>query len=114
MRMYVLVDKEMPLPPYLKGEETFARRQSYNHVQGTHAVARFILENPNTSKRWDNQTLIVLGVSRRQLKFYCEKIIKEGLTFSEFHEPDIEWYATAIATVANDEQAKIFKRLELL
>ena len=114
MRMYVLVDKEMPLPSYLKGEETFAKRKSYNHVQGSHAVAQFILEHANTSRIWNNQTLIVLGVSRRQIKFYSKKIIKEGMKFSRFNEPDIDYYITAIATVANDDQAKMFKRLELL
>lgn len=119
--MYVLVDKEMPIDKnkIIAEAECYCpdvalKCSSYYHVQGSHVVAQFILEHANTSRVWNNQTLIVLGVSRRQLKSYSKKIIKEDMKFSRFNEPDLDYYTTAIATVANDDQAKIFERLELL
>lgn len=109
MRMYVLVDKEMPF------KASKRKMLSYHHVQGSHVVAQYAIEySYTTTYNWRNKTLIVLGVSKRQLRKYAKKLYKEAIKFSLFCEPDLDDYITALATVVNDDQAKMFKRLELL
>jgi hypothetical protein len=117
-RMYVLVDKGMPLPdcelvfPIEELGRLFER--SYNHVQATHAVAQYMLCYPKRARVWNNQTLIVLGVSSRQLEYYRKLLKKIKCPCATFQEPDIGNYTTALATILYPNQFKMFKRLSLL
>ena len=72
MKLYVLVDP------------TLSRSQ--RAVQAAHAVAQYLIDNPNTS--WDNGTLVVLK---------AEDINNEALNAdSIFKEPDLNNRITAI------------------
>lgn len=46
MKLYVLIRKDMP--------------KAYQAVQGGHAVAQWLIDNPENG--WNNHTLIYLGV----------------------------------------------------
>lgn len=84
--------------------------KSYQAVQAGHAVAQFLLENPESN--WKNNYLIYLNVKdEEELKYWMWKLNKKGIKYSEFKEPDINNETTAVA-VANDNN--IFKKLKLL
>jgi len=79
-------------------------------VQAGHAIAQYLIENPNTE--WDNGTLIYLGIScEDELEYWKDKLNWKGLTYAEFREPDINNELTAIACCTN---TKIFGKLRLL
>lgn len=92
-RLYILIDKE--LSPV------------YGCVQGGHAVAQFLLENPD--QEWNNSYLVYLyadlGIWRQKLQMFQIK-------FSEFHEPDLDNKLTSIAVMSSDK--KLFKKLKLV
>jgi len=80
-------------------------------VQAGHAVAEFMLRNPNN--KWKNSYLIYLGVkSLDRLEQIVWKLGKERIIPIQFHEPDLDNQLTAIAIEANDH--KLFKNLRLL
>lgn len=69
-------------------------------VQGGHAVAEYLLHNPQTE--WDNGTLIYLGVkNEEELLYWGEKMKLRDIDWIGFREPDIGNQMTAIATVGD-------------
>ena len=83
---------------------------SQRAVQGGHALAQYLLDNPQVD--WDNGTLIFLGVKNEiQLHNWYYKLLDQDIKCSQFYEPDIGNEMTAIATVSNGEP---FKSLNLL
>ena len=93
-KLYVLIRKDLPT--------------SYIAVQAGHAVAEWLLHD----QRWQNETLIYLGVENEQeLLHWKDKLDFKGMNYIEFKEPDIKNQLTAIATLGND---KVFKNIKLL
>lgn len=89
-RLYVLVNKK--LAPI------------YGCVQGGHAVAQFMLENPN--QKWNNEFLIYLYADTDK---WAYKLQKQGVKCSIFREPDLNNSITAIAV--QDDSGELFKNL---
>jgi len=95
MKMYVLVRRDL--------------NQSYQAVQGGHALAEFLLNCPQD---WGNSTLIYLGVNDEfHLKRWEDKLERLGITYAEWREPDIGDQITAIAAYSSE---KVFNNLNLL
>ena len=89
-RLYVLVNKK--LAPV------------YGCVQGGHAVAQFMLENPN--QKWNNEFLIYLYADT---DMWADKLRRQGVKCSIFREPDLNNSITAIAV--QDDSGELFKNL---
>jgi hypothetical protein len=95
-RMYVLVRKELD--------------QTYRNVQGTHAALQYALEHTNSTRVWNNQYLIFLGVRFPSgIREWEEKLTAMGLKYSVFYEPDID-QVTSLACIA---EPSVFKDLPL-
>ena len=96
MKMYVIVRKDLS--------------NSQQAVQAGHALSEFLLYGKNT--KWDNGTLIYLGVRGLwELEKLKMKLKMRNVPHSEFYEPDIGNQLTALAT---DENCSFFKRLNLM
>lgn len=83
-RLYVLTRKDLDLP--------------YQAVQGAHAVAQWMLDNPG--HEWNNGYLIFLEVeNEKMLDHWIWKIQtkRRDVKISKFREPDIDNELTAIA-----------------
>jgi hypothetical protein len=80
----------------------------YGCVQGGHAVAQFLLENEG-KQDWNNNYLIYLYADVEKWK---KKLTREGINFSEFKEPDLDYQLTAIA--CQDDSGELFKNLNLV
>ncbi len=86
-------------------------RKSSPAVQAGHAVAEFLLKNPDT--KWDNGTLIYLGVRNlHELRKWSHRLDNEDIKWVGFKEPDINNEMTALATVLDNN--RFFSRLRLL
>jgi len=84
---------------------------SQQAVQAGHAVAAFLLHG-QFFRRWENETLIYLGVKGlTQLENIKRKFKFNDIPFTEFREPDINNETTAIAT---NVENRIVERLNLL
>ena len=78
-------------------------------VQAGHAVAEYVLDNPQI---WRNETLIYLGVKNLyQLEKWMNKLSDAEIKFTTWREPDINNEVTAIASTGSSEA---FKQLNLL
>jgi hypothetical protein len=102
-RLYVIVRKDLTI--------------EYNHtipsVQAGHAVAEFCLRSPFAWK-WLNKTIIYLQVRNLlELQGVIWYLQKNNLTWTEFHEPDMNNELTAIA-VWMDKETSFFDTFELL
>ena len=87
-KMYVLIRKNLS--------------KSQQAVQGGHAVAEYILNNPECV--WSNGTLVYLAVKDEEELISWSNILKsENINYSLFREPDIGNQITAIATVYNGD-----------
>ncbi len=96
MKLYVIVRKDLT--------------HSQRAVQAGHALAAYLLHSPFC--RWQNETLIYLGVKGlKQLQRLENKLQYNGIKYVTFHEPDLNNELTAIAS---DVNSKIFERLNLL
>jgi len=99
MKLYVL--SRADLAKYSK---------SYPYVQAGHAVAEFLLRNPNHD--WKNHTLVYLQVPDEHILVSWVRLLKAS--FHEpvtFREPDIGDEMTAIAVYSN---GKVMSELPLL
>lgn len=91
MKMYVIVRKDLSI--------------SQRAIQAGHALAEILLYG--SFSRWTNGTLIYLGVKDlRQLEKLKRKFNIDGISYTEFREPDINNEATAIATVGINKHVK--------
>jgi len=78
----------------------------YGCVQGGHAVAQYLLENPDSE--WKNNYLIYL---KDKLERLVVKLQILGIRYTEFREPDLDNKLTAIAVLGNK---KVFQKLKLM
>lgn len=78
----------------------------YGCVQGGHAVAEWLLSNPNQD--WNNNYLIYVSADLSKWK---ERLDILEIKYTEFREPDLDYETTAIAVLNND---KLFKKLKLI
>ena len=90
-RLYVLVNKKL--------------NPIYGCVQGGHAVAQFMIENP--TQRWNNDFLIYLYAD---VDKWHNKLKAMGVNHSVFKEPDLNNTITAIA--CQDDSGELFKSLQ--
>jgi hypothetical protein len=98
LKMYVLTRKDLGTV--------------YSLVQGTHAVAEYLIKNKKTD--WQNGTLIMLSVTNEYLlKKWIQKLTEKKIEFIEFHEPDLKDQLTAIACVLSSTDGSIFEKLPL-
>lgn len=82
---------------------------SQTAVQAGHAVAEYLLDDPQT---WRNETLIYLGVKNLyHLEKWMNKLSDAEIKFIPWREPDINNELTAIASTGSSE---FFKKLNLL
>jgi hypothetical protein len=86
-KLYVLVDAGLS--------------KSQQAVQSGHAVAEYLLENPNTE--WDNGTLVYLKTPILETFLYKAEAI--------FQEPDLDNKITAIAFLAEEAPLGEFRLL---
>lgn len=85
-------------------------------VQSAHAVADFIISNPEVSKFWHDTSnyLIILSVPTEfELQRTAQTLKAADLTFSPFHEPDIDNQLTAIAIEPSDRARSFCSRFKL-
>ena len=97
-RLYVLTRSDLGLP--------------YQAVQGAHAVAQYMLDNPNSE--WKNGYLIFLSVEdEAQLDHWDWKIQtkRRDTRVSRFREPDINDELTAIAVYVD---GRLFRKLPIM
>lgn len=94
-KLYVLIRNDLSL--------------AYGAVQGGHAVAQFLLDNPISS--WKNHTLVYVSVAKEKFKWFLWEADMLGLSSSKFYEPDIGNELTAVAVLA--EEDTLFKCLSL-
>lgn len=81
----------------------------YGCVQGGHAVAQFLIDNPQEKRTWNNDYLIYLYADVDKWK---AKLDWMGIPYSEFTEPDLDNQLTSIAVQCDD--GKMFKNLQLV
>ena len=79
----------------------------YGCVQGGHAVAQYMLENPGST--WKNEYLIYLWAD---IEKWMEKLDYLGIKYSAFHEPDMNGTVTAIAV--QDDTGLMFQSLKVV
>lgn len=78
----------------------------YGCVQGGHAVAQYMLENP---LEWKNEFLIYLYADTEKWRTILQE---RGIKYSVFREPDLNNTITAIAV--RDDSGEMFKNLKLV
>jgi DUF1365 family protein len=82
-------------------------------VQAGHVVAEFCLKS-NSATKWNNHTLIYLEVKNlEELEWWCFKLKKKNIEWTEFKEPDLNNELTAICVFLEKENT-IFNGLKLL
>ena len=97
MKLYVLVRKDLS--------------RSQQAVQSGHAVAEWLLRNPDSPK-WSNGTLVYLGVkNEEELHSWMDKLEARCKSTTPFCEPDIGNEVTAIACLSNGKE---FRHLRLI
>lgn len=86
----------------------------YQIAQSGHAISQFILENPDLSKRWNNNFLISLSIdSKEKLQKLLYRIEELGIPVSYFIEPDIGNQLTSICFLETEETRKLTSSLPL-
>ena len=95
MKLYILVRNDLT--------------PSQTAVQAGHAVAEYLINDPQT---WKNSTLIYLGINNLMLmEKWMYKLDSLGVDYITWREPDINNEVTAIASTGSSE---VFKKLNLL
>ena len=79
-------------------------------VQGAHALAQYLMENPKIKEEWNNHTLIFLKAENESfLKEIKRYLSVKGILYSTFKEPDLNNELTSICCYGNKN---IFKNLK--
>lgn len=76
----------------------------YGCVQGGHAVAQYLIDN--SDQTWGNQHLIYLSADTVE---WARKLNEMGVPHSEWREPDMDNFLTAIA--CRDDSGTLFSEL---
>lgn len=92
-RLYVLVNKRLSAV--------------YGCVQAGHAVAKFVMENPE--QKWNNEYLIYLWADTA---YWLNKFEELGIACTPFQEPDLNGTVTAIAV--QEDTGLLFQGLKLV
>lgn len=90
-RLYVLVNRKL--------------NPVYGCVQGGHALAQWMLDNP--TQTWNNEFLIYLYAD---VDRWASRLSQMGVPFSAFKEPDLNNSITALA--CRDDTGELFKNLQ--
>lgn len=78
-------------------------------VQAGHAVAEWMIKNPNS---WNNEYLIYLNVnSEKELTEWIGVFEEKSHPYTAFREPDLNNQITALSTVSD---GKVFSNLPLM
>jgi hypothetical protein len=82
-------------------------------VQSGHCVAEFCLRS-DSATQWNNQTLVYLEVENlEKLEWWCFKLERKNINWTEFREPDLNNELTAICVLL-EEDNNVFNGLDLL
>lgn len=92
-RLYVIVDKNLP-------------SIGYKAAQAGHAIAQWLLENPDQT--WNNNFLILLEGDLGRLQY---QLNNSSTAYTVFREPDLENQITSIALVNCNQMVKKLKLL---
>lgn len=93
-RLYVLCDRKL--------------KPVYAAVQGSHAVAQYLIDHKCSKKYWRNQYLIFL---KSDINYWKDKLTELKGDYSCFYEPDLKNKLTAIAI---EDDGSLFKDEQLL
>ena len=84
--------------------------QSQKAVQSAHAIAEYLIKNPET--KWDNGTMVLLTVENEDILIRTKNILEmKGNNVVYFREPDIDNQMTAFALVSDK---RILNKCKLL
>lgn len=87
------------------------RNMGLKAAQGAHALAQYMIENPDIKTLWNNSTLIFLKTeNENSLKEIINYLKHKGIIYSCFHEPDLNDELTSICCY---ESKGLFKNLKL-
>lgn len=98
-KLYVVVRNDISLP--------------YQGVQGGHALAQWLIENP--LQTWNNEFLIYLQVE--DINKFIFKLELKNIKYSMFKEPDFENKITAVCLQTEDnmmDKLKLMGGIKLL
>lgn len=93
-RLYVLCDRKL--------------KSIYAAVQGSHAVAQYLIDHKCKKKFWRNEYLVFL---KTDINFWNNKLKELQKDYSCFYEPDLKNKLTAIAV---EDSGELFKNEQLL
>lgn len=91
-KLYVLISKDL--------------QPVYGCVQGGHAVAKYLLDNPKQT--WNNSYIYYVYAD---IDKWVDKLTMLGETFSVFEEIDLDFKQTALAI---EHSGNLFKKLKLV
>jgi len=86
-------------------------------VQCGHVAIKYTFELPNYAKQWHkkSQYLIYLSVENEEkLLDITNKLYQDNISFSKFHEPDLDHELTAIAFMSNIKTKKVTSGMPLM
>lgn len=87
----------------------------YQIVQSCHSVADFAIKFPEIFNKWQEQSNSIISLSVKnkiELEKFKEKLIKKGINFVSFYEPDIQ-SETALCIEPTELSRKITNNLPL-
>lgn len=91
-KLYILTDKSL--------------EPIYAAVQGSHAVAKYLIDFPDNE--WKNSTLVYL---KCDVELWKHKLNIQDISYSEWKEPDLNHMTTALACF---NEGKVFRKLRTL
>lgn len=89
----------------------------YQLTQSVHSSHQFLFEHPELSKDWflNSNYLVILSVeNEKELIDIINKLYQLGITFSKFHEPDLNNELTSISFLSSNVTKKITGGMSLL
>ena len=96
--MYILTRRDLP--------------RVYSLIQGSHALAQYMIEHTQLAKEWNNYTIVFLDVNTEEkMNQWIDKLDMNNIPFSKFNEPDVNDELTAIACYTDNN--KLFKQLQV-
>lgn len=78
-------------------------------AQSTHAAIQFCFEHSLITSEWyrnSNYIAILAAKDEDELTAFCKRLVKKGIKFSTFREPDLDNELTAIALEPGDKSRR--------
>lgn len=78
-------------------------------AQSIHAAIQFCLEHNLIVNEWYNNSnyiAILAAKDEKDLLLFCDKLVKKGIVFSAFKEPDFDNELTAVALEPGDKSRR--------